>query len=292
MSDARRGSSRRCHGYLSADGQYGYCSRDELAGAIAPQGRSGLFAHRLTGSCRCGVTHGAEPATLDVERFAAEIAAEDARRAQLLVAMPSTWAELDARSIVGENYLRSRAVAPSELRHAVRFSAAGEPALSMRATDTGAITGIQYRKLEGEQKVIGQFGSVAKGAALHGRLAELDSDGVDVAVLVEGVVDTLTAIQAFPGCAIFGAPGAGHLGSLATAIAERVLEVRGWLLIVPDDDDDGVRNAARAVKAAQKAGLVLENNLHVVDLGDAHDLNDAWGGGWRWSWPSECGGAA
>jgi hypothetical protein len=295
--DARRGSSRRCHGYLSSDGLYAHCSRAESAGPLDPHGRTGLYPHRTSGPCRCGVTHGHEQMPLEtdtaaIEQRAREIAAEEAKRAELLAKMPATWAALDQRSIAGESYLRSRALDPAALRHVVRFSPRGEPALCERSLETGVVTGVQYRRLDGPQKIVSEFGSVAKGAALHGRLAELDREGVDAAVICEGVIDTLTAIVAFPGCAIFGAPGCAHLRSIAAAVAARVREIGGWLLVVPDDDPDGVTAAAGAVKAAIAAGLVLHRDLHVVDLGDAHDLSDAWGSGWRWQWPSESGGAA
>lgn len=47
----------RCYGYMSSDGQYARCSRPEFAGAILP-GPDGLYGHRLSGDCRCGVAHG------------------------------------------------------------------------------------------------------------------------------------------------------------------------------------------------------------------------------------------
>lgn len=53
-----RGKERRCHGYLSSDGLYAHCTRDEHAGSIAPTD-AGTFAHRLRGPCKCGTQHGA-----------------------------------------------------------------------------------------------------------------------------------------------------------------------------------------------------------------------------------------
>lgn len=54
-----RGRGRRCSGFTSADGLYAHCSRDDIAGAIAAN-NAGLFAHRLRGSCNCGVSHGSD----------------------------------------------------------------------------------------------------------------------------------------------------------------------------------------------------------------------------------------
>lgn len=56
----RRGKAIRCSGYISADGAYAYCTREEYGGALAPNLRTAppAYAHRLHGPCRCGVTHG------------------------------------------------------------------------------------------------------------------------------------------------------------------------------------------------------------------------------------------
>ena len=55
-----RGQGRRCAGFLSADGQYAHCSREEHAGHLAADA-AGTFAHRLMGDCRCGVRHDSFP---------------------------------------------------------------------------------------------------------------------------------------------------------------------------------------------------------------------------------------
>ena len=58
---AQRGRGVRCFGYLSSDGAYAHCTRAESAGGLQPhRGPNGgeTFAHRLEGSCKCGVTHG------------------------------------------------------------------------------------------------------------------------------------------------------------------------------------------------------------------------------------------
>ncbi len=51
-----RGKGERCSGFLSGDGRYAHCSREEHAGGLA-QEDGGTFAHLLSGSCRCGETH-------------------------------------------------------------------------------------------------------------------------------------------------------------------------------------------------------------------------------------------
>lgn len=53
-----RGADKRCFGFTSEDG-WVHCSREELAGAI-DQGSDGCFAHKMSGSCKCGTSHGEE----------------------------------------------------------------------------------------------------------------------------------------------------------------------------------------------------------------------------------------
>lgn len=53
-----RGKGVRCTGFVSLEGDYVHCSREELAGAIVAN-NAGLFAHFMRGECRCGQTHGA-----------------------------------------------------------------------------------------------------------------------------------------------------------------------------------------------------------------------------------------
>lgn len=56
--EAPRGQGKRCEGFTSADGEWCNCARSELAGAI-DQNDAGLFGHKMHGSCKCGVQHGA-----------------------------------------------------------------------------------------------------------------------------------------------------------------------------------------------------------------------------------------
>lgn len=52
-----RGKGKRCSGFVSSDGLYVHCSREEHAGAI-DRNDAGLYAHRMQGPCKCGLTHG------------------------------------------------------------------------------------------------------------------------------------------------------------------------------------------------------------------------------------------
>jgi len=239
---------------------------------------------------------GITPSDPDLERRIREqIAADRARqevedraRATALAAMPALWESLHQRSVVGENYLLGRSLDPAALRaqgDIVRYSASGEVALAERDLVGGAIVGIQYRASNGKGFRSADW-SAPDESALVGRLVELDRDGVDVAVVVEGLADTLAARLAFPSCAVFGAAGAAHLEHVTAVVAARVKEIGGWLLLLIDDDETGIENGADAIVAAQAAGLELDRSLLLVDLGEHHDLADAYATGWRWTWPS------
>lgn len=62
-----RGRGKRCHGFVSNDGAYAHCSREEHAGAITRTTDGNTWAHRLTGSCKCGTTHGTTSDWTDIE---------------------------------------------------------------------------------------------------------------------------------------------------------------------------------------------------------------------------------
>lgn len=235
-------------------------------------------------------------------RRAAQVAAEDGRRARMRARMPSIWEQLDRRSVPGESYLRDRNIDPEVLRarDAVRYSHVGDPAVRLRDLATGEVTGIQYRMLRGDVKLTCQPWSQASGACLLGRVADLEQ--TRLAIVVEGLADTLVAHLLWPDASVFGAPGAEQLEAIGSTVGSAVARCRGRLLVVPDDDDVGVKHTTRAVIAATTAGLELvdqlrehdEAKMQIVDLGlnlagqRHHDLADAWAHGrWRWRWPEE-----
>jgi len=52
-----RGKGVRCFGFISEDGRYAHCTRDEFAGSQMINADSGTYAHRLDRPCNCGVVH-------------------------------------------------------------------------------------------------------------------------------------------------------------------------------------------------------------------------------------------
>jgi putative DNA primase/helicase len=53
-----RGNGVRCHGFISADGRYAHCTREEYAHGLPLTADSQTYAHCLGGPCRCGFAHG------------------------------------------------------------------------------------------------------------------------------------------------------------------------------------------------------------------------------------------
>jgi hypothetical protein len=58
--DEPRGKGRRCSGFLSSDGRYAHCTREEHAGLLSPDHGTAppTYTHFLEGECHCGATHG------------------------------------------------------------------------------------------------------------------------------------------------------------------------------------------------------------------------------------------
>jgi hypothetical protein len=57
---APRGRGERCFGFISGDGQYAHCSREEHGGQAPFNAATQTYAHRLHGPCKCGTEHGPE----------------------------------------------------------------------------------------------------------------------------------------------------------------------------------------------------------------------------------------
>lgn len=60
-SGAERGQNKRCYGFLSSDGEWAHCTREEYAGQLPMEEMANTYAHRLTGDCRCGQHHDLRP---------------------------------------------------------------------------------------------------------------------------------------------------------------------------------------------------------------------------------------
>lgn len=230
----------------------------------------------------------AERAEAERRRIELEEKRDAEREAAAIAEAAATWPTLPEESARGFEYLRSRGLDPERLRRRVRFEADGAAvALHDRYGGVRNIVRRRYPELltdEDDPRVLGKAAAPGDGT-LVGHVAELD-EGHDVAILTEGVIDTLTAALVWPTCVVLGAHGAGQMRNVVHAAAPRIRELRGWLMIVPHLDEAGIRNGVEAVTAAHAAGLALGRDLHLVDLGQHNDLADAVAAGWRWSWPA------
>ncbi len=231
----------------------------------------------------------------DIDRATAERKAEDARRRAKAdaedrakrIEAARTWERADLRSSRGEQYLANRRLDVADLiaRGRVRFDPDGNPTVAIYGHDTGEVVGIARRIIgrTGNGKVI--VTGITDGTMI-GRVAELDRQGPDVAVVVEGVTDGLAAVSVWPGCVVLAAHSAGRFASVAAHAARALHAIDGWLLLAPDDGEEGEDAGVAAVLAAQAAGMQLDRDLHLVDIDPHEDLNAALVAGWRWSWPS------
>jgi hypothetical protein len=228
-------------------------------------------------------------------------AAEERARGEATV--PALWDALDRRHLRGERYLAERGLTPAALRKCgdvVRFYRDGAPTVRLYDLETGAPINIIRRQIDREPKILSLdlvdvlgaddiVGTFSTLGTLARRVTDIDPDGVDVAVLVEGMTDSLAALLAFPTSAIVGANGWRMMPRVAAAIAPRLVVKRGWLLVAVDDDEQGIAGAGDAMRVAIDAGLVLDESVRAIELGAHHDLADAWRAGWRWTWPDLAG---
>ncbi len=264
-----------------------------------------------------GITTDTDPAELEricaarqAERAARERrAAEERARGEAMI--PALWDTLGQRHRRGEAYLTSRGLDPAELRQLgdiVRYYHDGSPAVRLHSFETGAPINIVRRRLAGDPKILALdlaellgtediVGTCSTIGTLVGRVQDLDiaGEGPDVAILPEGVADSLAALLAFPGCVVVGANGWHMMPRVAAAIAPRVAQAHGWLLVGAHADQQGIRGAGEAMHVAEDAGLTLRSTVRGIDIGEHKDLADAWRAGWRWTWPNPAcrhGGAA
>ena len=59
-ADDPQGNGVRCWGFLSDDGRFANCTRDEYASSLSPNGDGTTYAHLLVGACTCGEVHDVE----------------------------------------------------------------------------------------------------------------------------------------------------------------------------------------------------------------------------------------
>lgn len=226
--------------------------------------------------------HSASDPDLDcrVQERLAQRACDEQRdleqRQRAAISAADYWDSLSTRNPDGELYLTKRGLDPYTAP--VRYSADGDICVALRAAD-GRVTSVATRHREpGERpKVLVRKGTTTKGTMVH---APADIvHGRDV-YIVEGVMDALTAREAWPRAVILGSNGAGNIPSVVQSAIARVRLARTRLFLVPHDDEPGIRAMVTAGQIATAAGLRVGHDLLGVDFA-APDLNAAWCGGWR-----------
>lgn len=213
------------------------------------------------------------------ERLAERGRADEIDRRLKLQAAESAaeyWDALSTRHPAGETYLTRRGLDPYTLP--VRYSADGDVCVALHASD-GRVTSVATRLIEPGQrpKVLVRKGTTTKGTMINAVSEIVHGRSV---ILAEGLMDALTARQAWPDAIVLGANGAGNLPTVAKAAITRIRLARSRLFLVPHDDEPGVRAMTAAGQTALAAGLQIGLQLFVVELIEP-DLNAAWCAGWR-----------
>lgn len=144
---------------------------------------------------------------------------------------------------------------PAAQRQVASFSIPGV-ALPVRSIEDGALVDVRIRRLEpkaDEPKVIGMLGGVTVGSDAgtsrlvgcygHPNLLPWYPNEPDMmAVVVEGFMDYLTALMAWPGGFVLGAVDAGSFALVTRFAAERISGFpRSQLLLVEQHDAPKVR---------------------------------------------------
>jgi hypothetical protein len=174
-----------------------------------------------------------------------------------------------ARESVRETPLRcttDEIARSSELGSLSRSFAVPGLAVPVRAVDDGRLVDIRIRRFEprdDQPKLVGMLGGVTSGSIgsgpriLVGCYGHPELVDADLAVITEGALDYLTALQCWPGGAVLGAVEAGSL-ALVTAHAARQLAARdrsSRLLIVEQADPPRTLRDGRVVAGAADASI-------------------------------------
>jgi len=219
---------------------------------------------------------------LEAEKADARVAEE--RRVMAAAAIPKAtahWQSLRDRGTRGEEYLASRGLRSLAGSSSVRFDDehGGSPAIRLFDVD-GSIRNVVRRRLPelGEPKTPGLYGCPTAGTLVHNINKIQPSSMV---IVTEGVVDSLTALVAWPGAIVLGAHGAGNMGKVTHGAALKAAMCGAKLAVVPHDDRAGYKAASAATDAALAAGLSIVRGTFSFIKHGAKDLNDAWCAGWR-----------
>lgn len=142
----------------------------------------------------------------------------------------------------------------------------------VRSVEDGAYVDLRarrYEPLEGQPKIVGMLGGITSAPAEAGRARQLvgcygspHQVDADLIVVVEGLMDYLTAMQVWPNAQILGAVEAGSMalvaGHAARALAKR--DDTSRLLIVEQNDPPRTRRDGTVVAGAADAAINEDPN--------------------------------
>ena len=257
-----QGQGRRCWGF--SDGNWARCMREELSGGL-PDNGSG-YAHRLIGTCKCGITHGGW-VPLAVPRRSPDRGNGAYARA--------LWEQaVDAQGTAVEAYLRGRGInilPPSSLRfhQGLRHRGSGRCLPAMIAAVTtwpgDEVAGIHrtYLKSDGSGKADADpdkmsLGSIAGGAVCLGPPAPKMA-------IAEGIEDGMTILQE-TGIPVWAATSASAMRSIVLPALPMAAEV----VVCPDPDPVG----RRAAWAAAERWISEGRSVRVAVPPIGMDFND------------------
>ena len=171
-----------------------------------------------------------------------------------------------------------------------------EPAIAIAVrSDDARVVDVRFRRIapRGDLRLVGMVGNVTRcGDELIGCYGRLDHFEHRDVVIVEGLIDYLTALQLWPSADVLGATDAGAFPLVARHGAKRARASGGRLLLCVhadalDHDPASTREPAgetaglRAGRFARAEGLRVDDDLIFVDLDRHQDLNAAHVAGWR-----------
>jgi len=256
-----RGLGKRCAGFLSADGLFARCTREEYAGALRPDGSTAIpcYVHFLRGICRCGTRH--EGPVSFRPRTGASATKPVGQPIQTISAVLEPWVAefLKRRGLGGQ--------APG--MYAARTSSG--PALAFRYPRPGGDMVVKVRNVADKSR---QFCSPtgAGPRPLYGwhRLADITSN--DEVSIVEGELD-LHSFRAAGIYNVVSVPDGAHTRLTPALLAP--LERFARVVLAVDADAEGEGLAQRLADALGPA------RCRRVRFAGHKDANDALRAGWR-----------
>jgi hypothetical protein len=267
----RRGAGTRCFGFLSEDGRFAHCTRDEGNGRL-PLEAGGTYPHFLAGECRCGSRHGSVSPITPRPQPPANTSMRSS------VDVGRLWNSFSDHDDRGEAYLRGRNLWPAP-HGSVRFNVGrsgdwwldAKSALGYRVAvamrDSGGVLRSLALRFCGPGdppnglKVLNLLGASSKGAlfSLSSFWTAAQSD--DPVFLSEGMTDFLAAARLTDALAEergegvpwpFGVPGVGTAEDAIESFAPVFRGRRVFLAL--DTDEQGKAGTERAADAARKVG--------------------------------------